>query len=88
MEQIINDLKTAEVSNPPAKVFSYTFNGETVYYIAGPCCDNFSDLYNSSCEIICHPDGGINGTGDGQCPTFSADATDEKLIWADERMKE
>lgn len=44
--------------------------GENIYYYFGgqSCCDAFSDLYDERCRLICHPDGGITGQGDFQCP--------------------
>ncbi len=44
-----------------------------------------STLYNENCNVICSPDGGLTGSGDGQCSDFFDTRTDEKLIWEDVR---
>ena len=71
--------------NPPQSIWRYEYNGETVYYVPAQCCDQFSTLYNGHGDIICAPDGGFAGGGDGRCPDFFARRTNEKLIWKDGR---
>lgn len=73
------------VWNPPAKVYSYQYKGQTVYYFPPRCCDIPSLLYDENCNFICSPDGGLSGGGDGQCSDFSSTRTGEKLIWEDTR---
>ena len=87
INEMIKKIKSEPLTNPPAKIYSYTLNNKTVYYMPGPCCDNFSDLYNDSCKIIAHPDGGFTGMGDGTMPTFHDDKKNEKLIWEDKRKQ-
>ena len=70
--------------NPPAEVWEYKYEGQTVYYIPPYCCDIMSVLLDDQCNIICHPDGGFNGGGDGKCIDFSKNRTEGKLIWKDE----
>lgn len=85
----INDLiasfETEQVQNPPRKIYSYTYQGRKVYYVPAICCDFFSDLYDSNCKLIGHPDGGFTGKGDGKLPDFNSVKTDEVLVWADKR---
>lgn len=71
--------------NPPRKIYSYRYKDSLVYYVTAPCCDFFSDLYNTNCELIAHPDGGITGKGDGRLSDFHALKTAEKLLWEDKR---
>jgi hypothetical protein len=85
IKTMIEKMKAEPVTNPPSKIYSYTFNNKTVYYLPGVCCDNFSDLYDDSCKIIAHPDGGFTGKGDRKLPTFHAEKKNEKLIWEDKR---
>ncbi len=87
IREMITKLKAEPVTNPPSKIYSYTLYGKTVFYKEGVCCDNFSDLYNDSCKIIAHPDGGFTGRGDGKMPTFHDDKKNEKLIWQDKRKQ-
>jgi hypothetical protein len=85
IKAIIEKMKTEPVTNPPSKIYSYIFNNKTVYYVPGVCCDNFSDLYDDSCKIIAHPDGGFTGKGDRKLPTFHDEKKNEKLVWEDKR---
>ena len=60
------------------------YNGQTVYYIpVHSCCDQWSDLYDSDGNIICHPDGGITGEGDFNCTDFSS--LGGEIVWQDDR---
>lgn len=70
---------------PPRKIYSYRYNNNLVYFVTPPCCDFFSELYDSSCVLIANPDGGITGKGDGRAPDFFNSRTDEKLLWMDTR---
>lgn len=81
----IKQLKNEEVWNPPASVWQYEYKGQVVYYIPARCCDIPSSLYDANCNLICHPDGGFTGKGDGKCTDFADKRTKEKLIWKDER---
>jgi hypothetical protein len=72
-------------NNPPRKIYSYLYNGKTVYYVPPICCDFYSDVYDSACNIIGHPDGGFTGKGDMQMTDFNKTKTNEKLIWEDVR---
>ncbi len=82
---IINFIKSEPKRNPPAKIYRYLWEGRTVYYIPPFCCDIPSDLLDSTCALICHPDGGFSGTGDGNCVNFIRDKTNELLVWQDNR---
>lgn len=81
----IADLEKEQVRNPRASIWQYQYNGQTVYYVPPYCCDMYGTVYNSNCEAICAPDGGITGQGDGQCADFFSKAKNKKLIWEDNR---
>ncbi len=85
IKDMIKKMETEAVTNPPGKVYSYTYNNKTVYYVPAICCDFFSDLYDDSCKIIAHPDGGFTGRGDGKIKDFVEARKNEKLIWEDKR---
>jgi hypothetical protein len=85
IEDKIREIASEEVWNPPAKIYSYWYNGQTVYFIPQRCCDIPSVLMDSNCNAVCFPDGGIGGSGDGECPDFFDTRTNEKLIWEDTR---
>lgn len=87
VNQLIAEFQSEPVGNPPQSIWSYEYNGQTVYYIPPQCCDQFSILYDSTGYIICAPDGGFTGRGDGQCPDFFQERKNECLIWQDSRQR-
>jgi len=88
----ISELKSKDIYNPPASIWEWKYNGAIYYYVTADCCDQFNELYNEDGNLICHPDGGYTGKGDGKCPmnAFSSDTVNLKrtLIWKDDRKKE
>jgi len=80
----IKEILMNEVTNPPTQVWKWEDNGNTYYYITSDCCDQYNYLYTINCEIVCAPDGGITGNGDGNCPEFSSEII-KTLIWEDKR---
>lgn len=84
---LIEKYKSMDVTNPPMRIYRYVYKGKNVYYTTAPCCDNLSDLYNDSCRLIGHPDGGFSGRGDGTVNNFRDSAKKEKLLWEDTRGK-
>lgn len=84
IESQIETLKNQSVQNPPSEVWQWESKGKTFYYFNAVCCDQFTILYNDKCEIICAPDGGFTGKGDGKCPDFGSD-TKRTLLWKDDR---
>ncbi|HEX6535209.1 MAG TPA: hypothetical protein VF041_11455 [Gemmatimonadaceae bacterium] len=73
------------MANPPASVVRYKYHGADVYYLPPRCCDVPGVLYDSAGAVVCLPDGGITGKGDGRCNDFSAVRRDEVVIWRDRR---
>jgi hypothetical protein len=82
---LIHELETQPVANPPAYVASYEYAGQVVYYVPPRCCDIFGDLYNAAGVLVCHPDGGLGGRGDGRCPDFFSQRKNETIVWRDPR---
>ncbi|MCR4340166.1 MAG: hypothetical protein NUW01_09825 [Gemmatimonadaceae bacterium] len=82
---MIAQIEREPVTNPPSSIVRYQYKDETVYYRPSRCCDVFSDLYDFSGVLICHPDGGIAGAGDGRCGDFAATRSAGQIVWADSR---
>lgn len=78
-------LQEAPRANPPARITRYRWHERTVYFVPQRCCDIPSMLYDEGGAVICLPDGGIHGRGDGKCADFFDTRSDEHLIWADAR---
>lgn len=87
LNELVQQLQREEPANPPAKIYRYTYNNQEVYYLTGRCCDIPSKLYDRDGNILCEPDGGITGRGDGRCPDFAEKRTNETLIWEDKRER-
>lgn len=85
IQKLINQYSEEEKQNPPRKIYSYSYLGKQVYYVPAICCDFYSDLLDTECNVLGHPDGGITGKGDGKFPDFNADKKDEVLVWEDKR---
>ncbi len=85
VSQLIAKYQEAPKENPPRKIYSYTYKGQTVYYVTAACCDMYSDLYDTDCKLLGHPDGGITGKGDGTLPDFSTTRSNEMVVWEDKR---
>jgi hypothetical protein len=87
VNNLINEFENQSVGNPPQSIWQYDYLGQRVYYVPPQCCDQFSTLYDKNGNVLCAPDGGISGTGDGKCSDFFERRTNEKLIWKDTREK-
>lgn len=77
----IDSFKVMQKHEQPQSVTEYMYKGKKVYYIVMPCCDFFSEVYDSTCKFLGSPDGGITGKGDGKLPDFFKETSKEKLIW-------
>lgn len=62
-------------------IMQFYYNGQLVYLYFTECCDRYNVLYDSSCQMICLPTGGLSGGGDGSCPDFADRAVYIKKIW-------
>jgi hypothetical protein len=85
LQALIAQIASEPLTNPPSSIIRYQYKGATVYYRPARCCDVFADLYAASGTLVCHPDGGITGNGDGKCPDFLATRTNEQVVWTDPR---
>ncbi|MBT8220082.1 MAG: hypothetical protein KJP00_09665 [Bacteroidia bacterium] len=83
VQNLIDVIKDEPVRNPPVMVWEWNTDDTTYYYITSDCCDQFNYLYTTNCEIVCAPDGGITGAGDGKCPEFRD--IEKTLVWEDKR---
>ena len=81
----ITKMQNESVTSPPSKVYEYTYKKQLVYFIPQFCCDFPSELYDENCTLICEPDGGFTGNGDGKCTDFFKKRTGKRLVWADPR---
>lgn len=85
LQALINRFEAEEKTNPPQSIYRYLYKNQLVYFVPAPCCDFFSNLYDDSCRLLGHPDGGITGRGDGRVTDFFEKRSNEQLIWEDQR---
>ena len=85
LRALIAQLEAEPPANPPALIARYDYKRQTVYFLPQRCCDQMSVLYRADGAVMCHPDGGLTGAGDGRCPDFFAQRQDEHIIWRDAR---
>jgi hypothetical protein len=85
LQNRIQKILATRKRNPIIRVTRYQFEGGTVYYESAPCCDQQSTLYDAKGKILCHPEGGITGRGDGKCSNFNKRRSNEQLVWQDPR---
>lgn len=82
----IEFLKSQPKGHPTYSVYQYTYNGQKVYYFPPQCCDQYSELYDENCNLICYPDGGlVANSGNQNCRDFFTARKNEVLIWKDNR---
>lgn len=87
LDQMIKKFESDPVANPPLSVWKYEYKGQVVYFVPAHCCDITSLVYDTQGTILCAPDGGIAGRGDGKCSDFFDQRTNEQLIWQDSRTQ-
>jgi hypothetical protein len=85
LETRIQNHLAEKKQNPPIHIYRYQYNDQVVYFETAACCDQFSTLYDRRGKVLCHPEGGFTGRGDGQCPDFTKNRTSEMLVWQDPR---
>ncbi len=85
LQALIARIEAEPVTTPPSAIYSYRYRGDTVYFRISRCCDIRSVLYDANGAILCEPDGGIDGGGDGRCPDFFSTRSEERLVWQDPR---
>ena len=68
--------------SPLAEVWKWVADDKTYYYFTSDCCDQFNLLYDEECKLVCAPDGGFTGQGDGACPHWATTPI-KTLVWRD-----
>jgi hypothetical protein len=84
---MIARFEAAPVANPPHRIVRYRYRDQIVFYVPPSCCDQPGQLYDDHGNVLCAPDGGMTGRGDGQCADFHALRSEETLVWRDSRER-
>lgn len=85
LTSLMRQLESEPVANPPGFIARYEYKREVVYYVPPRCCDIASAVYRGDGTLLCQPEGGLAGTGDGRCADFVAERKNEQIIWRDPR---
>jgi hypothetical protein len=81
INELIKKEAANEVANPPASLIKCFYKDKLVYYFPASCCDIPSIVYDEKGNVLCSPDGGITGRGDGKCSDFFELKKDCIIIW-------
>jgi hypothetical protein len=84
--ELIARQEAGPVANPPAYIARQEYAAGIYYYLPPRCCDIWSELYDAEGTLVCHPDGGITGGGDGNCPALG-EPLREEIVWRDTRTR-
>jgi hypothetical protein len=84
---LIAKFEAEPVANPPHRIVRFRYRDQMVYYVPPSCCDRPSVLYDAKGEVMCAPEGGMTGRGDGRCADFYQQRSDEWLVWSDARTR-
>ncbi len=87
LKDLIKQEESKSTANPPASISRCTYKNQTVYYLPARCCDIPSVVYNDKGDILCSPDGGLTGRGDGKCTDFLNTRKDCIAVWKDTRSR-
>lgn len=85
IKEKIEAIKKEPKWNPPAEVNEYIYKDKRVFLFSSNCCDQYNNLYDKDCNIICAPSGGYTGKGDNKCNDFFPAAKHVRLVWKDDR---
>jgi hypothetical protein len=81
---LIAHYKSEPPKTSPGSIWRYIYKEQPVYYVPPLwCCDIPSSLYDAKGNLLCRPDGGFAGYGDGRCPEFFKERAHEELLWSD-----
>ena len=85
---LIKRIKTFEsgpANHAPYGIWQITHNGRPAYYFRSPCCDQYNPLIDDTGVVMCNPDGGKSGKGDGRCSNPADPNTKVRLVWVHPR---
>ncbi len=66
-------------------VAAYNYKGKEIYLYTPGCCDRFIEAWDSNCQYLFSPSGGITGCGDCNHSDFFTTAKFIRMIWEDPR---
>lgn len=89
IQEYIEEFLSAPVGDAPASIWKYSYRGDEVFYIpfVEICCDIPSEVRDSEGLLICQPEGGFTGDGDGRCQDFYQRRTKGEIVWRDPRAE-
>lgn len=71
----------------PSWVARFTYNKQTAYLIAYPCCEEGSPVFDASGRQLCVLSAWDWNSAKG-CPEFDKIATNEQIVWGDKGESE
>ena len=87
INNLIKNEESRPATSPPRSLSKCTYKNQIVYYLPSRCCDMPSIVYSGKGDVVCSPDGGLTGKGDGKCSDFFESKKNCVVIWKDSRTK-
>lgn len=81
IQTIIQQKGQSSTSERFIAIYRYKYQKRYVYFGLSDCCDFYNLLFDQTCQVICAPNGGFTGGGDGKCPNFFNEATEKTELW-------
>ncbi len=84
LQKLLESYAKSHDNEKPAQIEKWTVDSAIYYHVFPKGADRYSELYNSDLELICHPEGGMVGTGDGKCPDWAKTVKNKEIIWTNQ----
>lgn len=82
LEDLITAAENGTDTSRTQAIWSYEYNGQTVYYISEYFGWGYNHVYDSTGIALGAPDGGWRNGGDGNLTNFFETATNKTLVWS------
>ena len=81
LQERVEYYESRPAANRPAFIARYWYTEQWVYYRPSYCCDVPGVVWDAAGTAMCSPGGGLGG--EGTCPDFLDESTDEWVVWVD-----
>ena len=78
----IDEFQAGPEQSAPIEIWQITNKGKAAYFFVAPCCDQYNPLYGESGQLLCYPNGGFHGRGDGVCLRPADLRTPVVFVWS------
>jgi hypothetical protein len=72
-------------SRPASYVLRYPGEIVNAFYYNTKLTEDYNYVLSLGCVIQCAPDGGPEGSGDGNCPDYFNEHTEAEIVWCENK---